>query len=381
MKLAIYEWRKLAALPALWVFLALCLAFNGLLMAGHLPGRELFQAAGQVTEQLGQRVDRDFLAGLEDLPQTPYKRTLQDTAAGMENIYASFDLDELTAFYQHQVRKSPLAVSWMTWKYSLLEGRVDHLARTGAALDFYAGPVTHDSHQFLFGTLLRAVTGEGAILGMLAVLRLLGCEEASGTQAMVCTSRTGRGLYRTKILVGVIAAVGFYVLLTALTLGVYLLLWDHGGMWSASVSSQLNYIVDLLYKKPFLTWADFTLGQYLAASVLLGGLLTGVFALLAAPVGLLIRNTYLAALVLMLLVFLPMAAASALGELGLWAAYFVVGLAPTCLWLQINGWFTELGLGAFLPWQETIGTAGNLLLLALLTAWVLRRFRRKDVTA
>lgn len=381
MRLAVYEWRKLFTLPALWIFLALCLAFNGLLMGTHLDGRDLFQEANGVTEQLGQRVDEAFLTGLEDLPRTQHSDLLRDTAAGMENLYEAFDLEGLTSFYQYQVRQSPLAVSWMTEKYRLLEERVDHLAQTGAAMDFYAGPMTHDSHQFLFGTLLRAVTGEGAILGMLAVLYLLGWERASRTQAMVCSSRAGRRLYPIKVLAGTAAAVGLYFLLAALTLGAYLLLWDHGGMWGASVSSQLNYITDLMITKPFLTWGDFTLGQYLAATVLLGGLLTAVFALLAALCGLLVRHTYLAALVGMLLVFLPLAVSSALGELGLWAAYLVAGLTPTCLWLQINGWFTELGISAFLPWQETIGTAGNFLLLALLVLLALWRLERKDVTA
>ena len=33
MRLVVYEWRKLFCPPALWVFLALCLAFNALLIA------------------------------------------------------------------------------------------------------------------------------------------------------------------------------------------------------------------------------------------------------------------------------------------------------------------------------------------------------------
>ena len=37
MNLAVYEWRKLFRLPALWVFLALYLAFNGLLIATLTP--------------------------------------------------------------------------------------------------------------------------------------------------------------------------------------------------------------------------------------------------------------------------------------------------------------------------------------------------------
>ena len=37
MNLAVYEWQKLFRLPALWAFLALCLAFNALLIAGLSP--------------------------------------------------------------------------------------------------------------------------------------------------------------------------------------------------------------------------------------------------------------------------------------------------------------------------------------------------------
>ena len=37
MNLAVYEWRKLFRLPALWAFLALCLAFNGPLIATLSP--------------------------------------------------------------------------------------------------------------------------------------------------------------------------------------------------------------------------------------------------------------------------------------------------------------------------------------------------------
>ena len=66
MNLAVYEWRKLFRLPALWAFLALCLAFNGLLIATLSPyDRAFFNETSQTAKALGQRVDEDFLAGLE----------------------------------------------------------------------------------------------------------------------------------------------------------------------------------------------------------------------------------------------------------------------------------------------------------------------------
>ncbi|NBI68267.1 hypothetical protein D1646_15960 [Pseudoflavonifractor sp. 60] len=52
---------------------------------------------------------------------------------------------------------------------------------------------------------------------------------------------------------------------------------------------------------------------------------------------------------------------------------------PVSIWLYVNGWFTELGLNAFVPWQETIGTGLGLTACGLGTALALRRFGRKDV--
>ena len=54
MNLAVYEWRKLFRLPALWAFLALCLAFNGLLIATLSPyDRAFFNETSQTAKALG----------------------------------------------------------------------------------------------------------------------------------------------------------------------------------------------------------------------------------------------------------------------------------------------------------------------------------------
>ena len=54
MNLTVYEWRKLFRLPALWAFLALCLAFNGLLIASLSPyDRSFFNETSAAAEALG----------------------------------------------------------------------------------------------------------------------------------------------------------------------------------------------------------------------------------------------------------------------------------------------------------------------------------------
>lgn len=111
MNLAVYEWRKLFRLPALWVFLALCLAFNALLIASLSPyDRALFNETSAVSEALGQRVDEDFLAALDAMPATENRELLLQSVTGMEDIFETYDTRELSDFYTGVVESSPLAV-------------------------------------------------------------------------------------------------------------------------------------------------------------------------------------------------------------------------------------------------------------------------------
>ena len=380
MRLMAYEWRKLLRLPALWAFLGLCLAFNGLLIGSLSPyDRALFNDTSADAALLGQRADEDFLAGLDVLPATEHRELLRRSVTGLEDIFETYDTGKLSDFYAGVVEKSPRAVAWMTWKYGLLADRVEHLAQTDAALDLYAGPATHGSHQFLFGTLFRAVLGESAVLAMLGTLYLSGYEGMHRMEGVAYTSRIGRRLRRVKVLAALPASAVFYGLLALGTLAPYFLLYDYSGIWSASVSSQFNYYSDMLFVRPFLTWGDFTVAGYLAAALVLGAVLAAVFSLLASVCGTLVRSPYLAALVLGILCFGGLGLLSAFGELGWWAVYLIACFQPVMLWLSCSAWFTELGLTAVFPWQETIAAGLNLLLWGGGALLALRRFDRKDV--
>ncbi|MDE6455473.1 MAG: hypothetical protein K2L38_06145 [Dysosmobacter sp.] len=379
MRLLRYEWDKLARLPALWGFLALCLAFNCLLIGSGDRWRWEWNEAATMTDRLGQRVDAGFLDELRQRPQSEYRDYLLSTGESMTDIYADYDLRPLVDYYTGYVKSSSGATALMERKYDRLAERVAHLSETGAAMDWYGGPVTQNVHQFLYGTLMRAVLTEGAVLGMLSMLFLLCYENQQRTAAGVYASRTGKKQCRYKVLAGIIWSLAVYLLLVIAILVVFLLFWDWSSVWDGSVSSQFNYIIDMLVRRPFFTWADFTVGGYLAAVVGLGGLLTVVFALLAAVCGTLMRNVYLSALVLTLLLCGGAGAQALCAQAGLWMGYALLTFQPVSIWLYVNGWFTELGLNAFVPWQETIGIGLGLAVCGLGTALALRRFGRKDV--
>ena len=378
MTLLKYEWRKLARMVSLWVFVVLCLAFNLFYISTNGCYRQSFHEASQTAVTLGQRIDDAFLESLSGMERTKYQDIILNQGQEAANVFASYDTAELTEFYSYWLGDF-LAEDWIARKYEKLSIRAGHLAQTGAALDLYAGPITGDVHSFLFGQLMRIMLVESAILGMLSMLALLGHEEINRTTQTVCASRTGRKLFYWKLLAGLIAALALYVIIAAVTLGVYFTLWDYSGIWSASISSGFNQLTDMLYSRPVLTWADFTVGGYLAAELALGAALSVVIALLAAFVWVVVRRVYLAALVLIMVCLGSLVVPSVLAELRLWTAYAVCTFQPVLMALNPNGWFTEMGMSAFIPWQETVVAVSWLAALGGGTALLLKRTNRKDL--
>ena len=399
-RLLAYEWGKLFHLPALWVFLGLCLAFNGLLLGSVTPGDQaFFHQTSQAAETLGVRVGADFVAGLSQLPQTEERDLLLQAVAGLENTFEAYDTDELANFYQSVTEGDLLAQRWLAWKYDLLQGRGPEQAAgrlerflSGVSMDrskvllIAPPPVTlgewvpspqliDDSHTFA----KCCQTLEGILAGVLSTIWLTGCEGVWRAGGQLCATRTGRRLWRVKLLAALGVDLLLYALLVLATLGAYFLLLDYGGLWASSVSSQFNYYSEMFYIRPYLTWGDFTVGQYLAATLAGGGALTAVFTLLAGALGLLTGHAYAAAIGVVLFCTLSVGAASGLATAGWWTAYLLANFLPVNLWLSLSAWFTEMGLYGAVPWQETAGLAVSLALTGGAALWALGRFHRKDV--
>lgn len=112
-----YELKKLFRLPALWVFLALCLALNFMLIFSSDYGLPFFNETSAAASVLGQRVDDGFITGLNDMQQTENRDILIEAVNGMTDEFDSFDTNSLSQYYESMVKESPTAVRWMQNKY------------------------------------------------------------------------------------------------------------------------------------------------------------------------------------------------------------------------------------------------------------------------
>ena len=322
--------------------------------------------------------DEDFLAGLDAIPATENRDLLRQSVTGMEDIFETYDTGELSDFYAGVVEKSPLAVTWMTWKYDLLASRVEHLAQTDAALDLYAGPAPTAATSSSSARCSGPFSVRAPFWPCWGRCISLGYEGMHRAEGLACASRTGRKLRRVKVL----AALQRRRRCTACwrsAPGAYFLLYDYSGIWNASVSSQFNYFSDMLVVRPSSPggtsrWVS-TCRCPSPGRGADGGILPA-----ASVCGTLVRSPYLAALALCLVCFGGLGLVSVLGELGWWAAYLIACFQPVTVWLSCSAWFTELGLNAVLPWQETIASGLNLLLLGGGVLLALGWFDRKDVS-
>lgn len=379
MRLIKYEMKKALSLPVLWVFFGLCLALNILFIAENGYGRDYFNDTSGDAALLGQRIDEAFIEGLSELPYTENRDILLGSAASLTDVFADYDAAGLGAYYEAQFDKSPLAASWMRAKYERVSERVEALAAFGAGMELYAADMTYPSHRFLFGTLLRALTAEASIVGALAALYLSGCERMTRTVPLLCSARAGKRLWLRKAAAGTSCALLLWSLLAAASLGAYLMRWDYRGVWASSVSSGFNYVIDLLIVKPFITWGDFSVGGYLAASLGMSAAVTAVCSVLASLAGILIRHTYTAALALVLSGAGGLSITVWLENRMIGPAYIVSCFQPVILWMDEGVWFTDGGMNTVLPWQEPIAAAIWLALgiFGMLTAY--RHRAGKDV--
>lgn len=382
MRLFRFEVRKLLGLPMLWGFLALSLALNGLFLMTGIHDAPWAEYVASILLVTGQRTDDPaFPAGLDTLPEEPFRDLLEEQTAEPQNVLDGFDAVRLGRQEAGLIGVTGKWAERVAKKYEALQPVVDEMADSGVAYDVYVGEGTHDYQVYLTGVIYHAALTEALLLAVLLTLYAFGYEAQSRTDLLVFSTRSGRGVNRAKLAAATAVSLLCYLLLCVCTLAPFAMVYHLRDFLSMHVSSSFNYVrVSPALVKPFLTWKPFTLAGYLGATLALGAALTVVFVLFAAVFGLLLRNTYLAFLACFLVAVGMLALTVFSGDAGCWGGYFLGMCLPIPVWLHQQYWFTDMGVAAFLPWQETLCTAGELAVFAALVLLAARRFRRKDLT-
>lgn len=342
MRLFSFEIKKIMSSYAIWGFIILCLAFNALVIIS------------------------DGTDGYTNFMPEP------------QNVFDGYNTGEIAEAYIGVLGVSGGIAEDIRAKYAALQTVTDEKAVRGDSLSPYFGDNTYMRHKKLFGSVMTALSREGVLLAVLAMLFAIGHENINRTEQVVYSTKTGRRIAAKKFMAAVVAGVCAYLLLTALTLALYFALTDYKGVWGSNVSSCFNGIMDIVTGfRPFATWQSFTVLSYLLAVI---GLSLGVilcFSLAGFAAGSLIRNSYAVMIMLFIIGVLCVAVPMILPN-DAYAKYISV-LTPVWLLLKQPLWFTDGGIDVLWRSFETVGVCLSLMLLAVLAVIVNNRFRKKDI--
>ena len=376
------ELKKSIAMPMLWGFLAVCLLFNICLAAGYrykIVDYPFFSYVRDAASEAGIIVNKEFSQKLTAMPDSPQKKRLASDAAAAQPVFAGYDTSYLAEAYINLYDISGKWAHLMKAKYEKLQHAVQRLDAAGAEFSLYAASETPRMHNLLFGVMLRAIITETCLLAALIMLHLCAYERQNKTERMIYSSKTGRSVFRYKLGAGFLTSILCFAFIAAVSLIVYFALFDYSQLWSCNVSSGFNYVSDRAGLKPLLTWVSFTVAGYLFAMLGLGLLLSLVFAMMGAVIGLLLRSSYTGMLLFFLACLAMLAIPYMFSEAGIWGGYFLAQLSPVTLWFSSPYWLTDMGSLSIIPLHETAGIAANIVLWGLLLFVSYRYMKRKDV--
>lgn len=380
------ELKKLLSAVAVWGFIAACLLFNLVIIISN-SGDEYGDFVGAVAQVTGYILDQSFAEKLSRLTvggkPAEYLAQLKHETEGVTDVFEGYETRYIGERYIQAMGATGYWADLMREKYAALQKVVEEKAKKDESLTLYFAGATHERHQLLFDTLLGWLFTEGALAAVLLALLAVGYENIYGTESLVYSTKKGRQVMGPKLAASLTAGLGTYILLAVLTFIAYFSVNKYGGIWGSSVSSFFNYRVDLITgNRPFITWYSFSVLTYFLAMVGAGAILVLCFALLAFGIGMVVRNSYLAFLVFLLVngvnIVVPLQIPQTL-PIGLAIKYLSV-LSPVGLWLKHGIWFTDGDVDVIWPYFETLGLGLSLVVLTVFCVSALIYFRKRDLT-
>lgn len=382
MRILRFELKKLTAMQMMWGFVALCLALNVSIIFGYrykIVDFSFFSYVEDTAYITGNVLGDGFSERLSSMPDNENKSRLIYETKNPARIYKDYDTISLADSYIDLYGITGIGADLLNTKYEKLQSVVDNLSKEKADLSLYAADTTSEVHNLLFGVVVRTIITEACILAALIMLYLCAYEHQSKTELTVYSTKVGRGVFKYKFRAGLILSAICFTIITAVTLLVYFGIFDYSQIWRASVSSGFNYVYTMIGSKPFITWIPFTVLEYLLAILALGFGLTLVFAMMGACIGFLSRNSYIGAILFFMVALAMMTVPYAFSEAGIWSGYFVSQFSPVCLWWSSPTWFTDMGNVSVIPFHETAGIIGNLVIWGTFVVLSYRYMKRKDV--
>ena len=371
-----YEVRKLVENKIIWIFLSVCLSLNGLIIISEALGYSYPDYVADYAKQNGVVINTEHEPPQDD--NQYYSEMLQAELDAAYDPYSEYSTDYVGEAYIRAIKYKGVFADMIRAKYDRLQTSVDELAGTDAPMTLYYAGDTARMHSFIFGTVMRFLSMEGSVVAALIAMLSIAAEKNSSTETLVYSSRKGRKLYIYKLAASMAVSVIAFASVAMVTMLLLFIFIPIGPIMESSVCSVFNYINDYLAGlRPFVTWHDMTVWQYMLASLGVSVLMVLCACLCGYAAQIICRTTYIAFGVVMILTILPMflASISPSGTI----IWILSCMSPVYLWQNHEVWFTDGG-GAFVFVNyELVGMAFALLTAAVCAAVSIILAKRSDI--
>jgi len=340
-----HELKKLLSMAALWVFIALCIAFN-----------------------------------IMSIPRGLRRIEFDTTSLFPYNVFENHNTSEIAEGYISMLNLTGRVAERMQAKYAAMQPIADERAIFGDSFSPYFGEHTQIMHISLFhgvaGVMGRLLL-QGILLVVLLTLLAVGYEQINNTEHVVYATKIGRRILFNKIVACIVAGIGAYIILAAITLAVYFNMFGFRDVWGSSVSSGFNYIASITGARPFITWHNLTVASYFIASIGLALGLQICFIFMSVIVGTLSKNVHIGFLMMVLVnavcFALPLVIPRTL------YAHFVPFHTPIWLWWNSHLWFTDGSMITLWRNFELWGLGVSFIALAAFCVLAARKFEKRNI--
>lgn len=328
------ELEKLYQMPVFYVLVIMCIAWNSYLF---------WDAKGYRIEEI--RYDISYMQEHPDAFAQNY----------FVDYYNTLDMYKIQRFAKGETVYNDFMSKSIEKNYGKLKVRAEEMSDAEKNSLLFTGG--YKLHIFLFQNMFQTFIAEGVLLIGLVVLYSMHFEKYHHTEELMLVSKTGKDLFRIKLLVSGLFALLLSGLVIFISLGIYFISIDYSSIWNCFISSNYNAgarIINDLYRVvyPYITWVPMTVGQYFWASF---GIICGLFLFMILFTGMLSRwmnHSVKVVSAVMLFFFMLYFLGNELAVSN--GMEYVLKCNPVHLFLKSGYWFMDYAPGDTYPLYELL---------------------------
>lgn len=418
------EGKKLFLSPIIWVLIIVFIAFNGIIISSNGYLREEIKDISTIGEKFGYEVNEKLIRNLEIeerknlirineisrkfFNKGNYNSTMEFLQSengqdffnnkeklGKENyrflIYATVieNYKELIGTTEEDYNKVNLIdygkaivedyglkeeVARIVRKnYDLLEKRLNEIKKTGEQKNLFFYGKSYLMHSLLFKKIIKYVLFEVTIIAVLITSFLVNYERDNKNNLLVESTKRGRKNSIDKLFASIVGTLIASFIIIGITLLIYFMFFNYGGLWQSSISSMFNWEETL----PNISWFRLSFRSYLMLTIIFILLVAIIISIISFSISMTSKSSY-KTIFLFFILFGAIYALPAIipksSQFIIWSHFNIFTLI-----MKSGKWFIGGNPFVSFKYYEVITVISSAFMAGLIAIFSYKKYKREDL--